>query len=140
MTAVAAAMSVAALDAVFPEQSPPAAARIAEARAVAYLSVEVPRWRREHPCYSCHNNGDATRALIVASAHGHPIGDAIDDTLAWLATPERWDSNARRGGSEELPLARIQFAGALTSLCGRRARQGRCPRQGGRAAHRPSAR
>ena len=86
------------------------------ARAVAYLSVEVPRWRREHPCYSCHNNGDAARALIAASARGHTVGNAIDDSLAWLATPERWESNARRGGSEELPLARIQFASALSAM------------------------
>jgi hypothetical protein len=88
----------------------------AEARAVSYLALEVPRWRREHPCYSCHNNGDATRALIAALARGHAVGDGIDDTLAWLATPDRWDSNARRGGSEELPLARIQFSAALASM------------------------
>ncbi len=104
-----------ALGALAPEQSPPATHAAAE-RAVAYLTVEVPRWRREHPCYSCHNNGDATRALIAASTRGHVIGNAIDDTLAWLATPERWDANARRGGSEELPLARIQFASALGSM------------------------
>ena len=88
----------------------------AEARAVAYLAVEVPRWRREHPCYSCHNNGDATRALLVAASSGHAIGSALDDTLAWLAAPEQWEQNARRGGSEDLPLARIQFAGALASM------------------------
>jgi hypothetical protein len=86
------------------------------ARAVAYLAAEVPRWRSEHPCYSCHNNGDAARALIAASARGHAVGNGIDDTLAWLATPERWDSNGRRGGSEELPLARIQFASALSAM------------------------
>lgn len=44
------------------------------------------------------------------------MADAIDDTEAWLATPERWDTNARRGGSEEQPLARIQFASALASM------------------------
>ncbi len=87
-----------------------------EARAVTYLAAEVPRWRREHPCYSCHNNGDATRALLAATARGHLVGTALDDTLAWLATPERWEQNASRGGSEELPLARIQFAGALVSM------------------------
>jgi hypothetical protein len=108
-------MAVATLGAVFREQAPPVS-RAAEARAVAYLSVEVPRWHREHQCYSCHNNGDATRALITASAHGHVVHAAIEDTIAWLSTPERWDSNARRGGSEELPLARIQFASALASL------------------------
>jgi hypothetical protein len=87
-----------------------------EARGVAYLSLEVPRWRLVHPCYSCHNNGDATRALIAAAGRGHAIGDALDDTLAWLATPDRWDSNQLRGGSEDLPLARIQFASALASM------------------------
>ncbi len=86
------------------------------ARAVTYLAAEVPRWRREHPCYSCHNNGDAARALLAAASHGHLFGTALDDTLAWLATPERWEQSARRGGSEELPLARIQFAGALVSM------------------------
>ena len=112
---LAAAMSVALLTAVFPDV-PQADARTAAARTVAYLRTEVPRWRREHPCYSCHNNGDATRALLAASARGHAVADAIDDTVAWLATPERWDTNARRGGSEEQPLARIQFASALASM------------------------
>ena len=108
-------VSVALLTAVIPDQ-PQADARAAAARTVAYLRTEVPRWRREHPCYSCHNNGDATRALLAASARGHAVADAIDDTVAWLATPERWDTNARRGGSEEQPLARIQFASALASM------------------------
>jgi hypothetical protein len=86
-----------------------------EGRAVAYLAAEVPRWRQEHPCYSCHNNGDAARALIAASGRGHAIGAAIEDTLAWLGRPERWDENAQGGGIDDKPLARIQFAGALTS-------------------------
>jgi hypothetical protein len=93
--------------------SPTAQPASAEARAVAYLRAEVPRWRREHPCYSCHNNGDATRALIAASAAGFEVGDALDDTLAWLAAPERWEQNGSPGGSSDLPLARVQFASAL---------------------------
>jgi squalene cyclase len=88
----------------------------AEAKAVAYLAAEVPKWRREHGCYSCHNNGDAVRALLVAAGRGHEVGAAADDTLAWLATPERWDSNAGRGGSEDLPLGRIQFSSTLLSM------------------------
>jgi hypothetical protein len=87
-----------------------------DARAVAYLATEVPKWRRDHDCYSCHNNGDAVRALLAAVRAGHDVGRALDDTLAWLGAPERWDQNARRGGSEELPLARIQFGGALASM------------------------
>lgn len=113
-SAFAAVMSVVFLAAVIPEQAP--AADDAETRTVAYLRSEVPRWRREHPCYSCHNNGDATRALMAAAARGHAVADAIDDTVAWLATPERWDTNAKRGGSEEQPLARIQFASALAAM------------------------
>jgi hypothetical protein len=91
-----------------------------EARAVAYLSAEVPRWRREHSCYSCHNNGDATRALIAAAVHGYRVAPAIEDTVAWLQQPERWDANELRG-SEDLPLARIQFASALTATTALRA-------------------
>ncbi|MQA31168.1 MAG: hypothetical protein GEU82_15260 [Luteitalea sp.] len=113
--ALVAAMPVVALAAFIPAQSQPAV-HAAEVRAVAYLSTEVPRWRREHSCYSCHNNGDATRALVAASARGYAVGHAIDDTTAWLAMPERWDSNPERGGSEDLPLARIQFASALASM------------------------
>ena len=98
--------------------SPAAQVNAPEGRAVAYLRVEVPRWRLEHPCYSCHNNGDATRALIAASAAGFGIGDALDDTLAWLADPERWEQNGSPGGSSDLPLARVQFASALSAAAG----------------------
>jgi len=87
-----------------------------EQQAVAFLAREVPRWRREHPCYSCHNNGDGARALIAASRRG--LGDAarITDAVAWLRTPERWAQNSEDGGVKDLPLARIQFSGALASL------------------------
>ncbi len=89
----------------------PTAAAIA--RGVAFLRVEVPKWRKEHPCYSCHNNGDATRALLVAGARGHDIGAALDDTLALLKAPSRWDQNKAPGGLDDKTLARVQFAGAL---------------------------
>jgi hypothetical protein len=84
-----------------------------ETRAVAYLTAEVPRWRREHPCYSCHNNGDAARALITAAQRGHRVGDALDETLVWLRDPKRWNEKMPSGGVDDKPLARIQFASAL---------------------------
>jgi hypothetical protein len=93
-----------------------ASAQTPETKAVSYLVGEVPKWRREHGCYSCHNNGDAVRALLAAAGRGHEVGAAAADTLAWLATPERWDSNAGRGGSEDLPLGRIQFSSTLLSM------------------------
>ncbi len=84
-----------------------------EVRAVAFLTREVPRWKAENDCYSCHNNGDAARALIVARTRGHGVGDALDDTLGWLRQPQKWNHNKTQGGIDDKPLARVQFAGAL---------------------------
>jgi hypothetical protein len=91
----------------------PAGGAAPEARAVAFLSREVPRWKSENDCYSCHNNGDAARALITSAARGFPVGAAIDDTLDWLRRPTGWNKNKTTGGIDDKPLARIQFAGAL---------------------------
>jgi hypothetical protein len=88
-------------------------AAAAIARGVAYLSKEVPKWKAEHPCYSCHNNGDAARALLVASAKGHDIGTSLDDTLAFLKQPAKWDQNKAPEGFDDKRLARVQFASAL---------------------------
>lgn len=85
-------------------------------RAVGWLASEVPRWRREHPCYSCHNNGDGTRALIAAAGAGLIDLGGVEDTLAWLRAPERWVLNAEDGGVKDLPLSRIQFSAALARL------------------------
>src|SRR5688572_28775717 len=84
-----------------------------ETRAVAFLAREVPKWKTENDCYSCHNNGDAARALIVATRRGHEVGTALDDTLAWLRQPARWNHNKTTGGIDDKALARVQFAGAL---------------------------
>ncbi len=89
-----------------------------EAKAVAFLVREVPRWRKEHPCYSCHNNGDAARALIVAAGRGHNLDGALDDTLSWLRQPARWNDKMPQGGIDDKPLARIQFASALRLAVG----------------------
>ena len=77
------------------------------------LVKEVPKWKAEHPCYSCHNNGDATRALLVAGAKGYDIGTSLDDTLAFLKQPATWDQNKAPGGVDDKALARVQFASAL---------------------------
>ena len=84
-----------------------------EVRAVHFLSREVPRWKAENDCYSCHNNGDAARALIVAASRGHEVSAAIDDTLGWLRQPAKWDHNKTQGGIDDKPLARVQFSHAL---------------------------
>ena len=83
------------------------------ARGVDYLKVEVPKWKAEHSCYSCHNNGDATRALLVAQSKGYDIGASLDDTLQFLKQPAMWDQNKAPAGLDDKTLATIQFASAL---------------------------
>ena len=94
-----------------PDKADPNA--VAIAKGVDYLKVEVPKWKTEHPCYSCHNNGDATRALLVAGSKGHDIGTSLDDTLSFLKQPGKWDQNKAPSGFDDKALARVQFASAL---------------------------
>ncbi len=95
---------------------PTAAARSPEARAVAYLAGEVPRWSRENHCFSCHNNGDAARALYVASAAGLAVPDsALVDTTAWLIRPSGWNDNGGKAGVSDKRLARVAFASSLAT-------------------------
>ena len=105
------------------QTSRPETLDVAIKRGVAFLAKEVPKWHAEHPCYSCHNNGDATRALIVAGMRGYDIGSAVDDTIDFLRVPSRWDQNKAPGGLDDRTLARIQFASALSIA----ARAGRAP-------------
>jgi hypothetical protein len=106
------ALLVAAVGARAPDQQdrPPDAA----SRAVAFLSVEVPRWKQDFGCYSCHNNGDAVRALVRVRDEHHEVDRALADTLAFLTRPVDWRENSQGGALDDQALARIQFAGALT--------------------------
>jgi hypothetical protein len=91
-----------------------AAERSPEDRALAFLAREVPRWPEENRCYSCHNNGDAARALYTAVRLGRDVpAGVLGDTTAWLANPAAWDENKGNPDFSDLPLARIQFASAL---------------------------
>jgi hypothetical protein len=103
-----------------PEQAlaakPVAAAEQAVEQAVDYLAREVPRWRPENKCASCHNNGDAARALFLASSVGHELKPAVlSNTLEWLTNPDRWDDNGGEGPFNDRQLADIQFGYALAS-------------------------
>jgi hypothetical protein len=87
-----------------------------EARAVRYLAREVPRWSRENSCFSCHNNGDAARALIRAERAGIPVPrNALDETIAWISHPDGWDRNGGQGPFNDKRLARIVFTATLKS-------------------------
>lgn len=88
----------------------------AAGRALAYLAREVPAWSRANGCYSCHNNGDAARALYDARSRALAVpADALADTTRWLARPEGWDRNGGDGPFSDKRLARVQFASALAA-------------------------
>src|SRR5688500_13449398 len=86
-------------------------------RGLQFLAKEVPAWRVENGCYSCHNNGDGARALYVAKRLGHRIDSAaLVATTEWLRHPERWDVNAEEeAGPSGKKLAAIQFASTLVA-------------------------
>jgi hypothetical protein len=85
-----------------------------EARAVAFLCKEVPRWSRENRCFSCHHNGDAARALYHASRADIKLPEGIlDETTRWLSRPAEWDHNGGDGPFSDKRLARIAFTTSL---------------------------
>ena len=90
------------------------AAASVEERALQFLAKEVPRWRIENGCYSCHNNGDAARALYAAVKLKIAVSkSALENTTEWLSRPSDWDNNKGDPGFSDKRLARIQFAATL---------------------------
>jgi len=97
-------------------------------RSLDYLAREVPRWSRENRCYSCHNNGDAARALYAARGRTPAAtAGALDDTTRWLSRPEGWDKNGGDGPFSDKRLARVQFASALAAANASGASAARAP-------------
>ncbi len=110
-----------------------------ERRAVAFLSVEVPKWARENKCFSCHNNGDALHGLLTAAKAGE-LADRkpLADTLAFLASPERWDANGPDGPFKDTKLRGFnlppRWPPPSTPACRSSAGTGESRRIGGAAA------
>jgi hypothetical protein len=87
-----------------------------ESKAIVFLAREVPGWTREKHCYSCHNNGDAARALYLAVRAGmHVPAESLAETNRWLAQPKRWDHNGGDGAKSDKRLARLVFAATLAT-------------------------
>jgi len=85
-----------------------------ERRALAFLGREVPRWNRENGCFSCHNDGDAARALLVAAKTPFaPKIDELSPTIDFLSRPDLWEKNGVDAAFSDKRLARLQFASAL---------------------------
>ena len=81
-------------------------------RGLRYLSMEVPKWRVDNGCFSCHNNGDGARALYAARRGG---ADTLKETNAWLTTPDKWDQARSESPNSDKRLARMQFSAALAA-------------------------
>jgi hypothetical protein len=91
-------------------------AAVAERKGVEFLSKDVPGWYKQNGCFSCHNNGDAARALYLASRKGYRIKDSVlADTTDWLQRPQTWDDNQGDPGFSDQRLADVQFAAALAT-------------------------
>ena len=89
-------------------------ADVAEARAVEFLMREVPAWSKDNGCFSCHNNGDAARALYAATRKGYRVpANVLADTTAWVSQPNRWEQNKGDPGFSDQRLANVQFAASL---------------------------
>lgn len=87
-----------------------------ETKALAFLQREVPAWRRQNGCFSCHNNGDAARALYAAIRKGNRVpADVLAETNAWIRQPMGWEQNKGDPGFSDKKLANLQFAAALVS-------------------------
>ncbi len=116
MTRIAWRRLVVAVLAGFAPAAPGRADDGAASKALAYLAAEVPAWSAEHKCFSCHNNGDAARALYRAVGLGRKVApEATAATDAWLGGVARWEAEGGKGPVGDRRLARVQFAAALAS-------------------------
>lgn len=83
-------------------------------KAIAYLAAETPKWRVEHRCASCHHQGSAARALLATRAKGLLKDDKpLENSLQWLALPEKWPKNHGDPNASDQALAEIQFGASL---------------------------
>ena len=88
-----------------------------EQKAIRFLQRELAGWYEQNRCYSCHNNGDAVRALCAAKRLGYTIDlKHVRQTANWLRRPERWNENRGDPRFSDKRLARLQFAYALCAV------------------------
>lgn len=86
----------------------------AEEKAIGFLAREVPAWSKNNGCFSCHNDGDAARALYAASKKGYSIPqDALNATTAWVSQPNIWEQNKGDPWFSDKTLSSVQFASSL---------------------------
>ena len=107
-------MTAIAVSASWFSQYSPISANNPETKAIAFLTKEVPAWSKTNGCFSCHNNGDAARALYAAARKGLTVpANVLADTNRWVSNPTGWKENKGDPGFSDKRLANIQFAASL---------------------------
>ena len=87
-----------------------------ERRAIAFLAREVAAWPAANKCFSCHNNGDAARALYAAIKERLDVpADHVRETTAWLSRAGEWRKADIPAEFRDDRLSAIQFGAALVS-------------------------
>ncbi|HXT58507.1 MAG TPA: hypothetical protein VN699_07725 [Pirellulales bacterium] len=87
-----------------------------ERRAVDFLAREAAAWPAENKCYSCHNNGDAARAVYAAIKLGYESPRArFRETTDWLSRPGEWRRAETPPEFRDDRLSAVQFSAALVS-------------------------
>lgn len=77
-------------------------------RARRYLIAEEAAWRKDHRCFSCHNQGLALRAVWLAERQ--PSRLPADDPIArWVVEPGLWQVENRLGENDQ-SMADLLFA------------------------------
>ena len=67
-------------------------------------------WSRENRCFSCHNDGDAARAMFIArKSRFAPKLDEVAPTVDFLAHPERWHENGDENPFGDKAIGRTYF-------------------------------
>lgn len=86
----------------------------AEKNAIVYLEKEALSWKTENACFSCHNNGDATRVLLENSESPRLFKNSRwNESIRWLGTPEKWKKASSTEVDLSPALAIIQFGNAM---------------------------
>ena len=97
-------------------------------RALDFLIREVPDWPQQNRCFSCHNNGDGARTLLVARQRGWEVpDDSLSSSTQWLLQPDRWESTGGNPDYNDQRLIHVQFSNALASLAANEMRSGGRP-------------
>ncbi len=82
-------------------------------RAFNYLLDESSNWSGENNCFSCHNNGDAVRALLAYQQEPHTFaGSSWRKLLKWFDQPGEWLKSPSDEFGESPILTFIQFGTA----------------------------